>query len=181
MQLLSDTKSSPSDKHSALDLIHAVLEALPVSLRQQSGQIEQCLIKLIRDHSNSKDSGSLLESGAASLALIPRIQGTAEVWSSFTRRSLISFSEAIDAALMGLGDQVLAAKGKETLVSDLSNVDSLLGPLPNLGGGLKGSLVPAINNLSVLITLLENLLSASYPLPLPLSHHIRQSSSKGSS
>jgi hypothetical protein len=165
LQILSGLKSSSSDLRFALKLIRSVLSSLPISLRQQSGPVEQGLVKLINTQSSSN---AALESAAACLALIPRIQGTPEVWSLFARRTLISMSESIDAILMGLGEPALAAKGREALGPDMSNVECLLGPLPSLGAGLKGSLQPAVNNLVVLLTVIEKLLTTSHPLPVPL-------------
>lgn len=116
----------------ALEVIFAVLTTLPTSLRQQTTNLEVTLGALAAGRSRGTgdapasgtaraapeavaaagSSGAVRQAAARCLALLPRVQGTADAWSGLARRALVSLADATDAAFMGLGDETLAARAR---------------------------------------------------------------------
>ena len=108
----------------ALEVVFAVLTTLPTSLRQQTTNLEVMLGALAAGRSRGAAgaapeavaaagySRAVRQAAARCLALLPRVQGTADAWSGLARRALVSLADATDAAFMGLGDETLAARAR---------------------------------------------------------------------
>ncbi|GAX76178.1 hypothetical protein CEUSTIGMA_g3622.t1 [Chlamydomonas eustigma] len=166
---------------SALQLLSSVLTVFPVSLRQQSAALEITLLSTVTsggsqttNAANAYSTGDIIAAvklaAARCVALLPRIQSTVEAWSGMFRRTLISTADATDALFMGLDDPALVERSRHGLAGTTAShsiSDPLLGSLPNITNGSLRSLRPAVDNLAVCLTVIEQLLTTSFPSPVP--------------
>mmetsp|Transcript_33644 Transcript_33644/g.74492 ORF Transcript_33644/g.74492 Transcript_33644/m.74492 type:complete len:944 (+) Transcript_33644:69-2900(+) len=181
--------ASPALQLAALEAVAAALAALPTSLKGHAPNLEKALADLVAGQAAGGAArpavpGEVRRAAARCLALLPRCLGDSETWSQQARRALLSAHECLDVVFMGLDDADLAARCREPLqLSSSEPSPGLLPPVPGVtataaaaatnGVTAKSapplkSLRPALDTLAALLGLLERMLVAPYPAPVPV-------------